>query len=665
MDKKLVIVIVVLLFSSVCVYSQSTDHDPLWDDPPSDEPDYESSDWWAANAPGASSALVGQYWQYIPSGVRTSLSADQLGPNIHLLSSGEINSLQYSQISGLTPQQSATIFQEMSPTIRSYLTGPQLTQIMTTYQLGSLSQYNPNELITAFRTHYNNPSLYIDVTQSDAVLDTSGTNDILTIGDSTVLLDTFNLHEHSITSTSNQWLIVDDIMFKNVVNLERSDKNCNNDNCLNADSAEEARIPNARGRAEARNIRDFTIDSDHEYFFTSADFVDDNGIKVLSGTDILSANSLYRVGVSPSINIDNLLSTTFTQGFTYNYLNKIDLDHTDSLIIFNNQLNNISNASFTFEDNLDQVYFTTEGSQTQKLHNEIVGSGSDIIIDSQDQSKVSLLLTPQETTIVADQNSIMTLKSDNLRKIIFTPQNIQSAMTIRAAPVPRYDILNGILQYENNDIEEELSSGMGVNSVEIDLSFGFRCLALSRDALYYYYGDDYSSFSIRNPDYSNETYSFCMIKKPEDLFTGNVVDLIEKKMVLKGKVELNKFVFLVNRNIVNPIMTPIYKSYLDTNSVGFRFDSDMTFIDPSYLQSTRTTDSASLHSGYFTINERDRRSVRIEDTPAPAAIQSYLSDLDDTQILIDLDLLQINNNNVRIIREPDRVTQFERWLADE
>ncbi|MBN1385853.1 hypothetical protein JW968_02625 [Candidatus Woesearchaeota archaeon] len=683
--KKGVIVLIIVLLLCIIIHAQEPCN-PAFEDCPDEDVDYESEDTWQDpnNYGAATSSQVGYALQngWISAGNIQHLTVDQLRANLNNLDAPHINGLTQTQIMGFTGPEVSNIYYSMQTNRYQELTSPQLTHLMDNGMIFNNpsgfnpQDYNANALNSAWQQHYNNPGLYVNVGTAGNVGMTrtatqTGNHDVMNIDGNTIYLDTFNLYDHSISSAGSQWIIIDDVMFKNVKNLMRSDRNCNNDNCLNADSAEEIRIPNARGRAEAQVSKDITIDSDHEYYLSEVQLLDDNGIVLKDGKEITSANTLFFAGESSSFDV---LSISSVRNFNTTYLyDTAFLTDLGGLITTDQDiLPSVRDFEYYFGEDIDGERYDMVCNKDNNqilLHNHLPGSGREILIDCDKDGVINASLSEQETNLMIDEKSTITIKTDNTRKIEFNPNktipNLSSVMRIIAAPTPNYYFLNGIMKYQNNNIKEEINVGDALNSVEIDLNFGFKCMQLSRNAIYYYYGDDYSTFSIRNPSYNpEEHYSICLKKADGDLLGGeSQVDFLQKQMFFKGYAEANKFVFAPSKEIISHLLLPIYQGYSD-NRIGMQFDNELHFVENSYATGERTSNSSMINSGYFTIFERDHRYVRVNQAPYSSAIKSYSASYDDSQIIIGYDLIQYKDNYVRVIREDNNKQQYERWLAD-
>ena len=132
---------------------------------------------------------------------------------------------------------------------------------------------------------------------------------------------------------------------------------------------------------------------------------------------------------------------------------------------------------------------------------------------------------------------------DNVR---FTANGDDSLIKIKPTENPSYEFQNGLFEYENEDILEQITTTK-LNEANIDKEYetGIKCLTLAPLANYDYKDKAKAerSFSVKNMNQQN--YKLCIKKTIYDeyVLTGNrygLIDLIHNSLKLKAKVIYSK-----------------------------------------------------------------------------------------------------------------------------
>lgn len=132
-------------------------------------------------------------------------------------------------------------------------------------------------------------------------------------------------------------------------------------------------------------------------------------------------------------------------------------------------------------------------------------------------------------------------------RIRFTAYGKDSVLKVKPTEEPSYEFNNGLLEYENDKILEQINTTkLDDASVDADYRYGFKCTTLSPEANYNYIdkGDESKSFSIRNDN--RKDYTVCARKTAYDEYNlesnmySGLVDVMNDNFLLKAGITLFK-----------------------------------------------------------------------------------------------------------------------------
>lgn len=126
-------------------------------------------------------------------------------------------------------------------------------------------------------------------------------------------------------------------------------------------------------------------------------------------------------------------------------------------------------------------------------------------------------------------------------RVRFTAYDDDSFFKIKSTDKPSYDFNNGLLEYENDNVLEQISTTETDSAmVDSDYQFGFSCVSLAGNASYYYVdkNDWKRSFSLSNTN--RQSYDVCIRKTAYDEFgmSGQryaLIDIVKDKLRFKAK----------------------------------------------------------------------------------------------------------------------------------
>lgn len=104
-------------------------------------------------------------------------------------------------------------------------------------------------------------------------------------------------------------------------------------------------------------------------------------------------------------------------------------------------------------------------------------------------------------------------------KIRFTAYGKDSLLKIKPTEEPSYEFNNGLLEYENDKILEQVNTSKTNDaSVDKDYTYGFKCLTIAPEADYNYVdkNEDFRSFRVRNKN--RDDYQVCLEKTAYDQY---------------------------------------------------------------------------------------------------------------------------------------------------
>lgn len=131
-------------------------------------------------------------------------------------------------------------------------------------------------------------------------------------------------------------------------------------------------------------------------------------------------------------------------------------------------------------------------------------------------------------------------------KIRFTAYSDDSMLKIKSTEEPSYEFTNGLLEYENKNVLEQIDTTK-TNDANVDKDYetGFKCLTLAANAKYNYEDkvEPDRSFSIEN--LNKQDYKVCIKKTIYDEYElvnqrYGLIDLVKDVLKLKAKVLYEK-----------------------------------------------------------------------------------------------------------------------------
>lgn len=131
-------------------------------------------------------------------------------------------------------------------------------------------------------------------------------------------------------------------------------------------------------------------------------------------------------------------------------------------------------------------------------------------------------------------------------KVRFTAYGDDSLLKIKPSEEPSYEFNNGLLEYENKNVLEQINTTK-INEASVDKSYeyGFKCLTLASDADYNYNDKIKPERSFEVKNLNRQDYQLCVKKTVYDDYsmTGQrygIIDLVKDSVALKAKVIYSK-----------------------------------------------------------------------------------------------------------------------------
>lgn len=210
-------------------------------------------------------------------------------------------------------------------------------------------------------------------------------------------------------------------------------------------------------------------------------------------------------------------------------------------------------------------------------------------------------------------------------RVRFTAYGDDSFFKIKASEEPSYDFHNGLLEYENDVLLEQIST-TEVDTANVDAGYnnGFRCVTLAGNASYYHIikALKENRFSITNTN--SQSYNVCIKKSPYDdiSMSGHryaFIDLVKDRLELKAK-----FRYLMKGLVA-------LESFDEFNHIFVEFgvtDNKITVSNPSPSASV----ISETYSGYHVLSENMRgskvvRTHKLAKEEHPNFINVYSTDV--------------------------------------
>lgn len=140
-------------------------------------------------------------------------------------------------------------------------------------------------------------------------------------------------------------------------------------------------------------------------------------------------------------------------------------------------------------------------------------------------------------------------------KIRFTAYGDDSILKIKSTDEPSYEFNNGLLEYENKNVLEQIDT-LKLNDANVDKDYetGFKCLTLAANAKYNYEDkvEPDRSFSIEN--LNKQDYQVCIKKTIYDEYElvnqrYGLIDLVKDTLKLKARVLYEKAKKLIFKSL--------------------------------------------------------------------------------------------------------------------
>lgn len=170
----------------------------------------------------------------------------------------------------------------------------------------------------------------------------------------------------------------------------------------------------------------------------------------------------------------------------------------------------------------------------------------DVIIYNMDLGDTVTIDYSSEPAYQAKMSEGVKAEIQSKNKVRFTAYGKDSLLKIKPTEEPSYEFNNGLLEYESNNVLEQINTSKANNAnVDKDYETGFKCLTLAADANYNY--DDKvkkdRSFSIKNLD--KQDYKVCVKKTIYDEYQlvnqrYGLIDLVKDSLKLKSKVAYSR-----------------------------------------------------------------------------------------------------------------------------
>ncbi len=271
-------------------------------------------------------------------------------------------------------------------------------------------------------------------------------------------------------------------------------------------------------------------------------------------------------------------------------------------------------------------------------------TGDVVIYNMNKGDKVTVDYT-SEPAYKAEMSEGVQAEIQTPQRIRFTAYSDNSYLKIKPTEEPSFNFKNGLLEYENSKIIEQIDTTKENNAnVDQDYELGFKCFTLASNATYNYINKEDASKSFSFQNLNPQEYQVCIKKTIYDDYPmasqlNCVIDLVKDEAKFKAK-------FLYSK--INKISL---ESLDERNEITIEYGmgkKKLTITNPA-----PTNDIISrFYSGYHKITEKleNRKAVRYheftstEHSPFIDIYQTNFRNIQSTIEIIDGMLVQKEKN---------------------
>ncbi len=311
--------------------------------------------------------------------------------------------------------------------------------------------------------------------------------------------------------------------------------------------------------ADLKDVKYFVPTNDG-YTASSANRIEQDNVLINNGEGITFSDGILSAEKADSIIKDKSVTTNAKKAKIKTKTKIFSVKKADSMVSGGINVKNIDNTEFSVNDG--EISMNTE--ENTNLHI----TGKDFL----------------ETQFKSNPNG----------KIIISKKENQ------------YNISNGTLNMQNDNYNESFESNNSAQ-IEMDKTFGFKCITISPPGSYFYNDDDLRKDFVINVPRESTVYRLCLRKNIAQQFNNydGLVDFANKK------IELNKIVsylrYPIKNNQISGLLSSfVYKGLKDLNAV-FSYDNDLIFLKEISISNKSAVEngilSATYPSNYYTIKE--------------------------------------------------------------